>query len=106
MQRKLSRLSACTIFAAWMLSSNIAFSQGVLITVQNVEPVLLPRPPIIIVPGPRPHPLPQPASSYKIKQLEVNAKLDGQIAKVQVSQIVREHRQPGDGSQLCVSAAV
>jgi Ca-activated chloride channel homolog len=86
MQRKLSRLSACTLFAAWMLSSNIAFSQGVLITVQNVEPVLLPRPPIIVVPGPRRPPPPQSMGSYKIKQLEVNAKLDGQIAKVQVSQ--------------------
>jgi len=30
--------------------------------------------------------LPEPASTYKIKSLDVNAKLDGQVAKVQVSQ--------------------
>src|SRR5262249_41980568 len=52
--------------------------------------VVLPRPIIIWPPYPPPHPiphpLPEPASTYKIKSLDVNAKLDGQVAKVQVSQ--------------------
>ena len=33
-----------------------------------------------------PRPIPQPASTYKIKELEVNAKLADQVAKVQVTQ--------------------
>ena len=89
MQRLFPRQILCALIAAWILGSSLALAQGVLITVQNVEPVLLPRPPIIICP-PRPATAPARCRSRqaptKSKQLEVNAKLDGQVAKVQVSQ--------------------
>lgn len=58
-----------------------AFSQGILVDVRVDYPIRLPRP----IPGP-PHVMPQPPSSYKIDKIEVNAKLDDQVARVQVSQ--------------------
>ena len=47
----------------------------------------------------RPHPIPfpppePPATTYKVDELEVNARLVDQVAQVQVSQIVPEHGQP------------
>ncbi len=64
-----------------------ALGQGVLININPSEQVILPRP-IIIYPPYHPHPIPMPIpeSTYKIKELEVNAKISEQIAKVQVSQ--------------------
>jgi Ca-activated chloride channel family protein len=65
-----------TLFAA------TAAAQGVLVDVHVDSHIRLPRPfPI----PPRPIPQPQP-SSYKIDAIEVNAKLNDQIARVQVSQ--------------------
>jgi Ca-activated chloride channel family protein len=59
----------------------------VLINVNPAEQVILPRP-IIVYPPYYPHPRPQPIpdSAYKIKALEVNVKLQEQVARVQVSQ--------------------
>jgi Ca-activated chloride channel homolog len=57
-------------------------AQGVLVNVNTSESVRLPRP----IWPPRPRPEPEPASTYKIKSLEVSAKLQDQVAKVQVSQ--------------------
>ncbi len=66
-----------------------AAAQGLLIHIESAEPVPLPRPIIIHAPYPHhrlPRPVPQPASTYKIKSLEVNTRLADQVAKVQVSQ--------------------
>ncbi|HEY2761368.1 MAG TPA: VIT domain-containing protein, partial [Pirellulales bacterium] len=72
------------------LLASIGSAQGVLINVNSNEQVILPRPPIIIGPYPPDswrHPRPQPEqSSYKIKQLDVNLRLDGQVAHVQTTQ--------------------
>ncbi len=65
------------------LQSAVAWGQGVLIVVDR--PMPLPRPIIIYPPSP-PIPRPTPVSSYKIKELAVQAKLADQVAKVQVSQ--------------------
>ena len=63
-------------------------AQGVLININANEQVVLPRPPVVIWPPHRPQPRPpiDRVGSYKIKSLEVNAKLEHQIARVQVSQ--------------------
>jgi Ca-activated chloride channel family protein len=74
---------------SFALAAEVAIGQGVLVNVNPGDVVILPRPIIIwppYPPHPIPHPLPEPASTYKIKSLDVNAKLDGQVAKVQVSQ--------------------
>jgi Ca-activated chloride channel family protein len=67
----------------WMLFAGgaSALAQGVLVDVRVDHPIRLPRP----IPRP-PHVAPQPPSSYKIDAIEVNAKLDDQVARVQVSQ--------------------
>ena len=57
-----------------------AAAQGVLVVVNNRDPVPMPRPIIT------PLPVPQPPMSYKIKELTVNARITDQIARVQVSQ--------------------
>jgi len=64
----------------------IAQAQGVLVVVDPNSQVRLPRP--IIWPRP-PHPRPTPPpppARYKIKELQVNARLIDQVAQVQVSQ--------------------
>jgi Ca-activated chloride channel family protein len=63
-------------------------AQGVLININTNEQAILPRPPVVIWPSHRPQPRPpvDRQSSYKIKSLEVNAKIEHQIARVQVSQ--------------------
>jgi Ca-activated chloride channel homolog len=75
---------------SFALAAKVAMAQGVLVNVNPGDVVILPRPIIIWPPYPPPHPIPhpqpEPASTYKIKSLDVNAKLDGQVAKVQVSQ--------------------
>jgi Ca-activated chloride channel family protein len=84
--RPLAVLMATVLFPA------LAAAQGLLIHVQPDDHVRLPRPIIIIPPHPHPRPIPHPRptpvpeSTYKIKSLEVNAKLVDQVAKVQVSQ--------------------
>ncbi len=70
----------------------MATAQGLLVHIQPDDHVPLPRPIIIVPPWPHPRPIPhprptpQPESTYKIKSLEVNARLVDQVAKVQVSQ--------------------
>jgi Ca-activated chloride channel homolog len=61
------------LFAA----NSTALAQGVLVDVRPGRPIRLPRP----IPN-----MPQPPSSYKIDAIEVNATLDDQVARVQVSQ--------------------
>jgi len=74
------------VLAGWMLAlvavATAASAQGLLVDVRTEHHIRLPRP---IWPTPRPTPQPAP-SSYKINALEVNAKLTGQIARVQVAQ--------------------
>ena len=79
---------SCLVLSCLLLAPAVARAQGVLINVNPTEQVILPRPPIIIWPPYRPHPrpLPVPESTYKIKALEVNVKLEEQVARVQVSQ--------------------
>lgn len=60
-----------------------ALGQGVLIVVDPQHPTPLPRP--IIWPRP-PMPPPEPPTSYKIKELTVQARIVEQVARVQVTQ--------------------
>jgi len=72
------RLISATLTALLLLSAGApVLAQGVLVDVRPDNPVRLPRP--------IPH-RPQPTASYKIDAIDVNAKLDGQVARVQVSQ--------------------
>jgi Ca-activated chloride channel family protein len=74
-------LVACVLSISAL--SQMAFPQGVLVDVRPEHAIRLPRP----IPWP-PHVPPQPpAASYKIDSIEVNAKLDNQVARVQVSQV-------------------
>ena len=71
-----------------LVTASTARGQGVLIVVDPDQSVRLPRPPIIWPPHPHPHPRPQPVppATYKIGELEVDARLIDQVAQVQVSQ--------------------
>lgn len=60
------------------LAASSALAQGVLLHSDLAHP--LPRPWV------RPAPTPQPRSEYKIKSLEIQARLQDQVARVQVSQ--------------------
>lgn len=77
------------VFAALLVavSASLASAQVVIININETEPHRLPRP---IWPHPHPRPIPTPTPipvmEYKIKELNVEARLDRQIAKVQVSQ--------------------
>lgn len=76
----------------------LAFGQGVLVVVDSDVAVPLPRPIIIWPPHPPhpphppypppvwPRPRPEPPVSYKVNQVEVQAKIANQVASVQVSQ--------------------
>jgi len=74
------------------LAPSLVSAQGVLVNVEPGEVVILPRPIIIYppphpIPPPRPIPHPSPPpSTYKIKELSMTAKIQEQIAKVQVTQ--------------------
>ena len=87
MARWLGSMLALALF----LAPAVGLAQGVLIVTDPDRVVRLPRPIIIWPPHP-PHPPrpipppPPPPATYKIKQLEVNAKLVEQVAQVQVSQ--------------------
>jgi Ca-activated chloride channel family protein len=70
------------ILAMLIASPSLLRAQGVLVNVNTSESVRLPRP----IWPPHPHPEPEPESTYRIKSLEVAAKLQDQVAKVQVSQ--------------------
>ena len=76
MKRHIS-LGILATLAVGFLAAGAA-GQGVLVVVNNTEPVPLPRPII--------RPRVQPPASYKIKELAVNARIVDQVARVQVSQ--------------------
>jgi Ca-activated chloride channel homolog len=73
------------LVAIWAIPAS---AQVVIININESQPHRLPRPiwPPHPHPIPRPTPQPVPVMEYKIKELNVEAKLDRQIAKVQVSQ--------------------
>jgi Ca-activated chloride channel family protein len=88
MSRIIIRLLALTLF----VSPAIARAQGILIVIDPNQQVRLPRPIIILPPEfwPHPHPIPvprpRPPVCYKIKELDIQARLIDQVAQVQVSQ--------------------
>lgn len=78
-------------FLLLLLLAQASFAQGVLVHIVPDDPVPLPRPIVIWPPYPPhprpiPRPQPEPERTYKIKAIEVNAKLQDQVASVQVSQ--------------------
>lgn len=73
-------------FVLLLLAPAVARAQGLLVVEDPNQRARLPRP-IIIWPHPRPMPPPLPPPvSYKIKELDVQARLIDQVAQVQVSQ--------------------
>jgi len=92
MNRPLTLLLAILLLAL----PAVAWSQGLLVVTDPNQSARLPRPIIIWPPPHPPHPphpprpipfpRPQPPTSYKIKSLEVNARLIDQVAQVQMSQ--------------------
>ena len=84
MNHRHCRLFAFTCLALFAYCT-FAAGQGVLVDVRPDQAIRLPRPIPPHIPVP-PHVVPQPPSSYKIEALEVNATLDDQVARVQVSQ--------------------
>jgi Ca-activated chloride channel family protein len=82
MTRLLARLLALAVF----LVPVVAEAQGLLIVVDPAQRIRLPRPIIIYPPHPIPHPRPIPPATYKIKELDIQARLIDQVARVQVSQ--------------------
>ncbi len=81
MSRKTTRLVGILVFFAPVMAQ----AQGVLVVVDPDVQIRLPRP--IIHPRP-PHrrPPPPPPARYKIKELQINARLIDQVAQVQVAQ--------------------
>jgi len=89
MSRFIIRLLALMVF----ILPAFARAQGLLIVTDPDQHVRLPRPIIIYPPWPwpYPHPIPMPRPepppvSYKIKELDIQARLIDQVAQVQVSQ--------------------
>ncbi len=74
----MSRVLVLLSCLAGLLAGAAASAQGLLVDSESVRP--LPRPWI------RPTPLPQPRAEYAIKSLEIQARLQDQVAQVQVSQ--------------------
>jgi Ca-activated chloride channel family protein len=74
--RLFASVFSLAVFSAF---TAVVSAQGVLVDVRPDRPIRLPRP--IIRPVPQP-----PPSSYKIDAIDVNAKLNDQVARVQVSQ--------------------
>ncbi len=73
----MNRIAALTTFLFTLLMASAVWAQGVLIIIDHPHPVPLPRP----IPQPSP-----PAMTYKIKELAMQARVNDQIAQVQVSQ--------------------
>ena len=87
----MTRLATRLLVLAVFLVPAVAQAQGLLVVVDPHQRVRLPRPIIIWPPHPPhppiPHPRPTPPpDSYKIQELDVNARLVDQVAQVQVSQ--------------------
>jgi len=90
-----STLQLVALLALGLLLSTFAWAptasaQGVLVDVRVEHVVPLPRPIVIWPPDrprpPRTRPTPSPATSYRISELNVNATLEDQVARVQVAQ--------------------
>lgn len=79
----MSRLGIRAAILLLCLIPSVALAQGLLIIDSSDARMRLPRPPRHWHP---PHPPAIPQMSYKIKSLEVNARLLDQVAQVQVSQ--------------------
>ncbi|MGA2061061.1 MAG: VIT and VWA domain-containing protein [Thermoguttaceae bacterium] len=88
MSRTIIRLLVLAILA----SPAVVRAQGILIVTDPDQQIRLPRPIIILPPEHWPHPRPipvprpRPPVSYKIKELDIHARLIDQVAQVQVSQ--------------------
>ena len=82
--RPMGALGALLLF----LAPTLALAQGLLIVEDPNQSVRLPRPIIIYPPHPIPRPIPPtpPPAQYKIQELEINARITDQFAKVQVAQ--------------------
>jgi len=77
----MKRIAAALAVLISLLAGSTLWAQGVLIIVDPPHPVPLPRP------WPHPHPRPEPPQmSYKIKELAMQARVQDQIAQVQVTQ--------------------
>ena len=72
-------LSLMTTLCVLALFASSSMAQGLLVDTRPGHRIRLPRP--IVRPTPEPNP-----GSYKIESLDVNARLDDQVAQVQVSQ--------------------
>jgi Ca-activated chloride channel family protein len=77
-------LQLAILMAAVLGTPLVAMGQGLLVDIHPDHHFRLPRP--IIHPPHPPRPPVPPPSSYRIKQLELNATLSDQVARVQVSQ--------------------
>ncbi|MGA2798453.1 MAG: VIT and VWA domain-containing protein, partial [Thermoguttaceae bacterium] len=88
----MSRTIICLLVLAMLFSPAVVRAQGILIVTDPDQQIRLPRPIIILPPEHWPHPRPipvprpQPPVSYKIKELDIHARLIDQVAQVQVSQ--------------------
>jgi Ca-activated chloride channel homolog len=88
----MSRIMIRLLVLAIIVMPAIARAQGILIVTDPGQQIRLPRPIIILPPEHWPHPRPIPAPrprppiSYKIKELDIHARLIDQVAQVQVSQ--------------------
>ncbi len=83
----MSRLLRCLMTVVMTLAASALFAQGLLVDDRPDQHYRLPRPFIWPHPGPTPRPpRPEPPQSYKIQELQVNANVTDQVAKVQVSQ--------------------
>jgi Ca-activated chloride channel family protein len=75
---------------AAILAPAAALGQGLLVVTDPDQSVRLPRPGIIWPPHRppffRPEPPPMPPTSYRVKELEINARLADQVAQVRMSQ--------------------
>ncbi len=84
MLRHTGWLRVLSVVAAWAGLASVALAQGVLVNVEPGVTLRLPRP--IIVQPPQPQPRPIPVATYKVQEVEVNARITEQVARVQLTQ--------------------
>ncbi|HUT93687.1 MAG TPA: VIT domain-containing protein [Thermoguttaceae bacterium] len=87
----MNRLTSLLTALVLLVLPALAWGQGLLVVVDPNQQVRLPRPIIIWPPHPPhpPRPIPRPVpppTTYKIQELDVNARLIDQVAQVRVSQ--------------------
>ena len=85
-EHSMSRTLRCLLTVVMTLIPTLVSAQGLLVDDRPDHRFRLPRPHIWPHPRPTPRPQPQPPQSYKIQELDVNATVNDQVAKVQVSQ--------------------